>query len=43
MTAVKSPSHSRSKRAYRAWSVRTVVVQLSRKLKATYRLRGERC
>ena len=38
-----SSSRSACKRQYRAWSVRTIVVQLSRKLKATYRIRGERC
>ncbi len=37
------PSRRASQRGYRAWSVRTVVVHLSRKLKATYRIRGERC
>ncbi|MBC7649716.1 MAG: filamentous hemagglutinin N-terminal domain-containing protein, partial [Vitreoscilla sp.] len=42
-TSFTSSSRSASKRGYRAWSVRTVVVQLSRKLKATYRIRGERC
>ncbi len=39
---VSKPSLASTKRSYRAWSVRTVVVQLSRKLKATYRIRSER-
>jgi filamentous hemagglutinin family protein len=38
----KSALQSGSKRLHRPWSVRTVVIRLSRKLTATYRIRSER-
>jgi len=43
MTAqTKSALQSGSKRLHRPWSVRTIVIRLSRKLTATYRIRSDR-